>query len=594
MMEEKIVEYVANKRSSTKLLNNMVNLNVSAEDSSTQRAMSVINELAQKHEAFKIKNEKNSLLIELGKKDQEFQAKFLNDPSVYNDQEKFDGMIKEYARHIKDKRSLIASSKYLTKQDVDNMIGSQEISDGEILNNLQYKRNQMFIKESYDTAILNLKQLEDIGSNIDSSNKEMFGSIINGINDTSKALKLAGISDAKIAAMIGETIAGMEFNRDFKELMPILNNPGLSYEEKNNYLKRYKSNISSVEYSKLISEKYNNKFGFSGDSFEIFKQSFLAKGSKINSGQDSSFNFLERSLKKQYKNALTQQKIAEKEAKKQKAREEKIRKSINNNDVYGYVENRFDEVPTTKEFVGDNYLLEETFDTSLSEIGDINNRDVVDIVSKGDLNSLKQQIAGAAAEGKSDSEIINEIIEPYADDIAGNDGYKKTAILKNLGMKLKGYSPVLLLNHKSDPGLVTTNRSYTVGKNAKKEIAIENASWLDDTLSRDNARTRYRNLNQRLGNGTIAKEKLNTLIVGKMKESGYTKFGPIDVESYLEDDTAYTDLVNSLPALQKLQISPVNYRLKKIRTDNLTPLRTSGPGPTNEEEDDGGFTKIRR
>lgn len=591
MMEEKITEYVANKRSSTKLLSNMVNLNVSAEDSSTQRAMSVISELAQKHEAFKIKNEKNSLLIELGKKDQEFHAKYLNDPSVYNDQEKFDGMIKEYSNLIKEKRGLIISSKYLTQQDVDNMIGSQEISDGEVLNNLQYKRNQMFIKEAYDTAILNLKQLEDIGANIDPSNKEMFGNIINGINDTAKALKLSGVSEAKIAGMIGETVAGMEYARDVKEFMPILNNPNMSYEQKMVALDQYKKSVGGMNYSQAISEKYNNKFGFSGDSLEIFKQSFAAKGSSISSGSDRNFNFLERSLKKQYKNSLAQQKIAEKEAKKQKAREEKIRKSINNNDVYGYVENRFDEVPTTKEFVGDNYLLEETFDTSLSEIGDANNRDVVDIVSKGDLNSLKQQIAGAAADGKSDSEIINEIIEPYADDIAGNDGYKKTAILKNLGMKLKGYSPTLLLNHKSDPELVTTNRSYTVGKNAKKEIAVEDVSWLDDTLSRDNARTRYRNLNQRLGNGNIAKEKLNTLIVGKMKESGYKKFSPIDVESYLEDDNAYTDLVNSLPALQKLQIAPTNYRMKKIRTDNITPLKTSG---TQEEEDDGGFTKIRR
>lgn len=590
MNTELLNKFVGDKRTATKQLGNIVNLSYSSENSGTELAYKAIADLAEKHQNFKISNEKNQLLIKIADMDNEFQSKYLNDPTIYTDQDKFEGMVTAYNNElIKSKRELILGSQYLSQSDVDKMIGSQKIVDGEKLNNLQYKRNQMFIKETYDTALLTRQQLETIGSNLDPSQTEMFNEVLNGLNETAKALETTGMSKTKIAAMIGESVANMEYSRDNKEILAIVNNPNMSFDDKMSTINKYKKNAMSDDYLNQISGVYNDKFKFDEESQKAFKQSFMVRGSQTQAGNDRELEAIERMAITQEKNRIDALKQIEKDKKDALTTEEAIRKAINDNDPYKFIEAKYDVVPTTKELVQDNLLLEETFNTSLVEIGDSTNRDVANVIASGDLKRIKQEISAYATDGRTQDEIINEVIYPFANEMAGNDDYARNAILKNLGMQLRGYSPTLLLKAPTRPNMAKTNEAYTYGKNIKTEVEVKAPNWLDETLTRDNVRTRYFQLSNAVGSTPTAKEKLNTLLLGKMKQAGYTKYTPIDVESFIEDDNNFNDIRNSLQDLMDLQIAPINYRYKNIRTDTL-----KGSGESGGTNNDFGFTGIKR
>ncbi|MGL5712096.1 MAG: hypothetical protein ACRCX2_03685 [Paraclostridium sp.] len=592
MNQEFLRKYVGDRRSAINTVQNRVPLDLSVANPTLDAAYKGIEELAKKHEAFKIENEKNSLIIELNKIDMDYENEFLTDPTVYNNQEKFDVAMAAFTENVNRKNMMIKQSKYLTRQDIDEFNTYQNKNNGEKLNSMQYKRNQMFIKETYDMAVINREQLAEIGANLDPNDTSKFQEVLNGLSRTAEAFRTSGMSEGKIAAMMGETIADMEYARDSKAMSSIANNSSLSYEQKMGQIEAYKKGATSGQYIDKVVSEYKDKFGIKDDSLETFKQSIVLRAGKVTNGKDKSLNQVERAIKTERANALKEEKIRAKEEERENRkiagvtnknpgkmtkderaeylRQERIKKAANANDAYKYVKEKFDASPTTAEFVKDNYLLEETYNTSLSDVGDINNQDYVDVVSKSDISALKEQMTNYKLDGRGDREIIEEIIIPYAEEIAGNDEYVKNAILKNLGMKLPGYNPTVLLKAKEDPKIVEVAGAYKDGKKSKKDVTFDvKVTRIDEIFKSKNGRTRYRDLSDTVGATPDNKEKLNTLIIGKMKQKGFNKFDSLDVEMFLTEEENYVDIKNSIPALRELHITPKNYKPKKVRTDNL-------------------------
>lgn len=600
MRAEDVEKYTANKRTVARTINNNVPVvNYRGDNQIMEMSMSAIENLASKHEKFSIDNAKTGITIATAKLEQEFQAKYLNDPTVYTNQEKFENMLKAYKELDGEKNKVIRDSKYLDNLEKEKFVASQNIASGEKLNNIQYKRNQMFIKETYDTAILNRTQLEEIGSNLDPSDTERFNEVLTGLERTGKSLEKTGMSRDKISAMLGESIANIEYSRDNKEVLAIVNS-NKSFDEKFKAIESYKKASADKNYIDAMTNKYGDSLKLNEEERKAFKQSFLVKGSQVSSGQDKELSFVERKLNSDYQNYIDEQKRAARERKsaldEQKRKEVAIRNAQLENDPYKYVESKYDAVPSTQEFVSDNYLLKETYGATVSELGDPRNRDIVNIVSKADMSNLQQQVYMNSQAGRTDEEIIKNVLIPYADDVSGGDSYKKNIILKNIGANIKGYSPVLLLEGGKRPSLIKNNATYLVGQKASKEIKMETPTWLDDKMTRDNARTRYRELSNSVGATVESKSKLNTFIVGKMKEMGYKDFTPVDVETFLEENENYTEVKNSIQDLKDTHIYPVNYRVKTVLTSptKKQQVQTQDDSFFDEPKTDTGFTQIKR
>ena len=558
--------FTGEKRTGVKTLSGVVNFEDSATNTPIDAIQNMMSSFVAEYKEFYNSNLKNKTLIELANADTTFSNQYLNDPLVYTNQEKFETMLKGYQGLLKEKRNIIHNSGML-KHEKELLLKKQQVMDAQKLNDLQFKRNQMYIKTVYDDALLNKNQLETIGANLDPSQTEMFNEVVNGIQETGKHFIKAGIDNVKTASIIGESLGEIEFSRKNKELWNSLSSDNLSYDEKKKMLKEYKKNILSDKTINPIVDKYSSKY--TDEERDAFRQSVLTRASLIQSGSDRDIIALEREIEtneKNRQNALKQQKVLRD---KEKRTIDKIRRAINENDPYKFIEAKFGFSTTTNEFVNDNYLLNEVFKTSLSEIGNENNREVADIISKGDLDKIKNTISNFRAEGRSSLEIIDEVIYPYVEEISKGDAFVKNALLKNIGMKLKGFSPTVLLKAKENPHIVKTNDLYNNGVNTRQSLEVEEPGFFANIFG--GGSYLYHSLMNEIGNTPLNRSKVNNLIFGMMSQAG-VKINKVKFQNFINEN--YKDIKDNVNNLLDLQINPLNYQLKPIRTDNLKKRET--------------------
>ena len=562
MSSEYLRKTVADRRTGANLIGiNVDTSNMTGMDNVYLDAVVQLEKFAKQSDELKIQNEKNKIALENEKQMIEFEQKYLKDPSIYTDQSKWDNVCKLWNEEIKIQKKRVADSIYLTKDEKSIYAKKIDNSFAQAWTAPLTKRNEAELRARVDeatqlieTAVFNASQSGlyriDTIDNFMKKGEEILNPLVSqgGITEQDKFSVLMS-SVAEIDASI--------FNRNFES--QILYNSNLTTEEK-------KAKISEIK--SMMSDKRVNEIA---DSF--------AKHYKINDGQKE---YLKYKLKEQYQKSeikldkqlykLETQKITEEKLKKmydkEQNKENLLKQAIEDKDNFKVAQLKEGYDLTTSEMVSPeySYILQENYGVDMSNFGDEKNSLVGRVVSDKGIKEINNLISNLKSDKTIEIDtktIVENIIYPYAKKNS-NAKYQQTAILKDLGNRIKGINTTVLLKGQEKP--VYFDVWDTLSKGDANSINFANNGAF---MGSGKGKLNFDRLWKKLGGTTKARDALAQYLVGVVNNSEdpyvteYVKAGRYNdaIETYLKNEFNYTNIDQDiLQALRDIKISPINYK----------------------------------
>lgn len=212
-------------------------------------AFNRIEAFAKEMDNVKISNEQTRIGLELAKQRLDFEETYLSDPTVYNDEDRFNEAIKLSETDLRKKgEKLIADSMYLDKTLKEQMVKSFNLQYSKMIFDARGKRNQVYIKQETDKNRMNIEMAKQLAS-VDPDNTEMY---LNNIRNSYGALTRAGIyTKQDVDINFAKDIIDVEMGQlEMRAENSIINNSDLTIEQKQEQLKAF--------YNSLTDEKINN------------------------------------------------------------------------------------------------------------------------------------------------------------------------------------------------------------------------------------------------------------------------------------------------------------------------------------------------
>lgn len=569
MEQQKINDYIRNRRTQARLTNSMVDpsmINVSTPH--MEEIYNSIEGIAKKYEAFQLENEKNNIMLKMEQMEQEYNNKYLQDPLTFQDQEKFEGAVKAYKEMSIAKNDLLKTSKYLTRQDVDEFLRQNTRVAGDTITSMGAKRNQMYIKDVQDTAMLNLKQMEDYGSTLSQNDKARMEYVQSGIKRTYQALVDTGINPIKASTIIGNSLANIQYSAFNKDILEIAQNSNIPPVERLNQIRAYKEQMGNESTTQTILNDLTKDYDFTDEQKEGLRIELQTRGNKIKNGQDRELERMIYNVKREQKNIEVQNRKLKQIGTKYERDKKAYEKMLERGNIFDYSDKEYNIVMDTNDVINDNKILYDAYQLDIKSLGNPNDPRIIDVVSSGDMSDLKSKITNMKAEGGTTQDIANILYE-FATEKSGGDSYKRTAILKDLGNRVSGFSPNILIKGEQDPRYFSVDDTY---KKAKQEFDIDETKLKSSYFGADR-RQRYEQLALEAGADSVAfKQKLDRYIVGYILKNGVSaqaegiRNGQVNkvVDQFLKDDDNFNALSSEMEVFKNTYIQAPPYANIKL------------------------------
>ena len=576
MASEYLRKSVADRRTGANLIGIQVdtnNMNNIAPD--FKMAFNELEAFAKKADELKIQNERRRLKLDIANSRITFKEKYLNDPSVYSTQEKWDEVTALYEEERKKAKQNIANSKYLSSDE--KKLYSQEVD-------LDYKqawlepmskRNGVVTQErvSEATALLetaiNNASMDDLYKtgtieNFISQANEIYTPLIN--------LGIATDGDRNKAIVKGiASIEGTRFERKFEN--DILYNGAFTDEMKAEEIKKAIGTLNNDGRINSIADSMSKEYGYDDYEKEYLKSSLKAQYQKA----EAELNKKLYSISVQNKT----QKQLEALNNKQNSKDNEMMKAVEKNDPFAMIKATTGLNLTTTEMTApqNSAELEKVYGYTMATFGDKNNSVIGRVVSDVGISGINNEISAARNDktlNVTTEFIAKNIIEPYIAENYRNFG-DDIAMRKDLGDRIKGLNPVVILEGKENPKYYSTWDTLKVGKDNPFKMATLNNTVL--YLDRGSDK-RYKELiNMSISgmpgafNGVKGNDSLNLYLSGLIEQKRETdvKLDEMARADYnkalnylLKNDDTFEEIKEVLPILYKVKVSPINYQQAKL------------------------------
>lgn len=577
MSNEYLRKSVADRRTGANLIGIHVdtsNMNNIAPDFT--QAFNQLEAFAKQTDELKIQNEKQKLMLDIAKNRIEFKQKYLNDPSVYASQEKWDEVTSLYNMELENAKKSIAGSKYLSQDERILMAKSLDVDFGKDWLDPMNKRNGVVIRERVDEATALLETAVNNASLSDLYETNTIENFIKTADTIYNPLINLGISttgDKNKGIIKGiATIEGARLDR--KAGSEILYNPLFSDEQKAEEIKKAISTLNDDTRINEIADSMSKQYGYDDYEKEYLKSSLKAQYQKAGVELD----------KKLY-SIVTQnktQKALQALYNKQNNKDNEMKKAIEKNDTFAVIKARTGKDYTTVEMMApeNSAEVEAVTGHTMVDFGNKNNSIIGRVVSDVGISKINNDISLVKADKtlNVDTEYIaKNIIEPYIAENYRNFG-DDVAMRKDLGDRIKGLNPVVILEGKENPLYYSTWDTLKVGKDNPFKMATQvNVPMGLSTKSRKRYNEfKNANINGILGafsgvkgneilnlylSGVIEQQKENDLKLEKIAQVDYNKA----LNIILENDDLFQNIKQDiLPILYKTKVSPINYKQAKL------------------------------
>lgn len=564
MSNEYLRKTVGDRRTGANLIGIHVdtsNMNNIAPDFSM--AFKQLEAFAKETDDLKIQNEKKRLQLQIAENRITFKEKYLNDPSVYASQEKWDEVNVLYNSELANAKQMIADSKYLSKDEKMLYAKSLDVDFKESWIEPRIRRNGVVSKERVeeatallDTAINNAS-LDDLYK---TNTIENFIKTADEIYEPLIRLGIATQGDKNKKIIQGmATIEGTRLDR--KAGSEILYNPMLSYEQKKEEINKAISTLNSEERINQIAESMSNEYGYDNYEKEYLKSSLKMQYQKAG----DELNKKLYSLNLQDKT----QKQLEALQKKQNNKDNEIIKAIEANDFFKYIKATTGIDLTTEENLDlkNSVNMNNAYGYTLSTFADPDNAICGQVISDVGMKEIKDSIGGIKrddTEKITTQAIVENAINPYMSKIARKEE-DVIAMLKDIGSRddFKGVlNATVLIKGKENPLYYSTWDTL-------KEDESDKVQFVGGIFS-GKGRQRFERLlnSENYVNTPQSVEYLTAYLSGLVAQSTDPKIQAIRKENYntaiykiLNDNETFNHIERDiLPILYNVKVSPINYR----------------------------------
>lgn len=594
MSSEYLRKSVADRRTGANLIgisvdtNNMRDLTPEFE-----MAFNQLEAFAKQTDEIKINSEKKKIQLEIEKSRLEFKDKYLSDPSVYSSQEKWDEVSRLYEEERKNAKKRISESRYLSADEKALYSEDIDLDFKRSWLDPKLKRNSAVAQERVETATMLLETAINNACLDDLYKTDTIDNFIKQAGEIYNPLIKLGIStdgDKNKAIIKGmSSIEGTRLSRKLES--DILYNPMLSEEQKKAEISKAIETLKNPQRINDITESMTKEFGYDDYEKEYLKSSLKAQYENASIELDKKLYNLSVQNKTQ--------KSLEALQKKENNIDNKMMKAVEKNDPFEYIKVKYDLDLTTKEAlsVQSSPYYQEMSGYTLATFSDPDNPIIGRVVSDEGISEIKGELSFISKDGTIEVTTQDQanIIEEY---IARN--YTKQgddiAMRKDLGNRIPGLNPTVLLKGKENPTYYTTWDILKRGKDNKFGVA-KNGNPLGLSGSSQRNYTELINTpidkNGNTLNTVKGKQVLNRFLYGYMimNKSQDAKLEkrmekPEKALQYiLENDNVFAKFKEMLPALYELSVSPVNYSEAK-----LFPYERQVNKQSEVEEDDGENT----
>ena len=564
-MQEYLKKTIANQRTGANIvgisLDNLDLINFSDDFKTT---FETVQGFAKKVDDLNLKNEQEMFRVNLRKRQLEFEQKYAGQ-DVYNNDDTYKQFMEDYKQLKIQSEEEIQQFKFLTPQEKQIFLKDYQNDYQTDYVKFLDKRNQAEIKKGVNKSIMlidgikeNLK-LEDLSDRtalrkgIDKISSCYDDMIKVGYMDTyTKTIKLADdISETETAMLERqvneEVIYGTKYTtveekkQALKNIQAHLTNPTRINDTVDTIIKTYKLE-DTEEIRNYVSGKL--KGSYKDMEIKLDKQLYKIETQKTT----------EEKLKKMYD--------------KEQNKENLLKQAIEDKDNFKVAQLKEGYDLTTSEMVSPeySYILQENYGVDMSNFGDEKNPLVGRVVSDKGIKEINNLIFNLKSDKTIEIDtktIVENIIYPYAKKNS-NAKYQQTAILKDLGNRIKGINTTVLLKGKEKP--IYFDVWDTLSKGDANSVKFANNGAF---MGYGKGKLNFDRLWKELGGTTKARNALAQYLVGIVNNSEdpyvteYVKAGRYNdaIETYLKNEFNYTNIDQDiLQALRDIKISPINYK----------------------------------
>lgn len=598
-MQEYLKKTIANQRTGANIvgisLDNLDLINFSDDFKTT---FEVVQGFAKKIDDLNLKNEQEMFRVNLRKRQLEFEQKYAGQ-DVYNNDDTYKQFMEDYKQLKIQSEEEIQQFKFLTPQEKQIFLKDYQNDYQTDYVKFLDKRNQAEIKKGVNKSIMlidgikeNLK-LEDLSDRtalrkgIDKISSCYDDMIKVGYMDTyTKTIKLADdISETETAMLERqvneEVIYGTKYTtveekkQALKNIQTQLTNPTRINDTVDTIIKTYKLE-DTEEIRNYVSRKL--KGSYKDMEIKLDKQLYKLETQKTT----------EEKLKKMYD--------------KEQNKENLLKQAIEDKDNFKVAQLKEGYDLTTSEMVSPeySYILQENYGVDMSNFGDEKNPLVGRVVSDKGIKEINNLISNLKSDKTIEIDtktIVENIIYPYAKKNS-NAKYQQTAILKDLGNRIKGINTTVLLKGQEKP--IYFDVWDTLSKGDANSINFANNGAF---MGSGKGKRNFDRLWKKLGGTTKARDTLAQYLVGVVNNSEdpyvteYVKAGRYNdaIETYLKNEFNYTNIDQDiLQALRDIKISPINYKEADLNPyeRKIKPLEKKTIRKEEEEVENGSKKSV--
>lgn len=467
MASEYLRKSVADRRTGANLIGIQVdtnNMNNIAPD--FKIAFNELEAFAKKADELKIQNERRRLKLDIANSRITFKEKYLNDPSVYSTQEKWDEVTALYEEERKKAKQNIANCKYLSSDE--KKLYSQEVD-------LDYrqawlepmsKRNSVVTQERVSEAMTNIEMITSIASRGDLYNTDIISKAGNEIiKEFQRLIEMGVQTENDMRLVLAGEVSKIETNLFQRKVQSeIINNPKFATADEK--IVEINKAVDFLGSDNRIKEVVDDL----GEEWELSDYDKKYLSVKLKEGYMKKFD-----ISKKIIHGLE---IQEKNDYYYKNRE--IEDAVFKKDIY-----RIEKLTTGKGDMSTSIVLNDASgdiinkftvgDYSINDFGDIYNGAAFPFLTSAINNEIKSNINSRSKNGNY---TYSEVYAPLYDtanklaENGENNVLKKNAIIIDFGLR-NGIDPNILLMGETNPDVFRVANSMSVGQQLSREMTFD-------------------------------------------------------------------------------------------------------------------------
>jgi len=419
---------------------------------------------AQKAEQVKKKREVSKINNDIIQQNQEFDAKFLSDPTVYQDEVKYAAMIEAKDGLIKQQKDMLITSEFLGEDELTSFNSSINQMAGEFTVKTMGKRNEIFLKDTIDETTIEVQRGQTLAINANSSEER--NAILKNTANSINSLDALGVGVAQQEKMVSDLHLGIissDIDKVYKDIITNdnINDKTAAFEDAFANMTdeaTLESRIQAVSKASPLTDTDEYREGLRGKAKKMIQDDYLTKKEgALNKTEEWASKVRDEEYKFEMKTLEAQNGAM-------KAYDTKITAITTNlssgNQVLAI--SRAEGVPLKKgDLARQPELATNYYGNSMDKL--VDNDTFIPEISSTEINGYKNFDRTQTEQGSSRSEIINETISRLGE--FDYDYEEKNAMLQLVDSKIITQTEYRLLNQGYSSELIDTLR---VGEKSNK------------------------------------------------------------------------------------------------------------------------------